>query len=73
MPQRTGLSLAREILRFAPGLPVILYTGYGEDLSPDELRAAGVAQLVRKPIEPAQFFPLSAAQLLRSRNKSAAA
>jgi CheY-like chemotaxis protein len=63
MPQLTGLALAREIARLRPGLPVILYTGYAEDLSPAELREAGVLQLVRKPIEPAQFFPLLAAHL----------
>jgi PAS domain S-box-containing protein len=68
MPQLTGLELAREISRLSPGLPVILYTGYGEDLSPEDLRAAGVAHLVRKPIEPARFFPLLAA-LLRNKSK----
>jgi two-component system phosphate regulon response regulator OmpR len=63
MPQVTGLELAREVARLRPGLPVILYTGYGEDLSPQELREAGVARLLRKPVEPAQFFPLLAAHL----------
>jgi CheY-like chemotaxis protein len=63
MPQLTGLALAREIARLRPGLPVILYTGYAEDLSPQELREAGVTQLLRKPIEPAQFYPLLAAHL----------
>jgi PAS domain S-box-containing protein len=63
MPQLTGLALAKLISRLRPGLPVILYTGYAEDLSPEQLREAGVAHLVRKPIEPAQFFPLLAAHL----------
>jgi len=63
MPQLTGLALAKEIARLRPGLPVILYTGYAEDLSQQQLREAGVLQLVRKPIEPAQFFPLLAAHL----------
>jgi CheY-like chemotaxis protein len=63
MPQLTGLALAREIARLRPGLPVILYTGYAEDLSARELEEAGVQRLVRKPIEPAQFFPLLAAYL----------
>jgi PAS domain S-box-containing protein len=63
MPRLTGLALAREVSRLRPGLPVILYTGYAEDLSPGELREAGVLQLLRKPIEPAQFFPLLAAHL----------
>jgi CheY-like chemotaxis protein len=63
MPQLTGLALAKLISRLRPGLPVILYTGYAEDLSPQQLREAGVAHLVRKPIEPAQFFPLLAGHL----------
>jgi len=63
MPQLTGLGLARVLRRLRPGLPVILYTGYAEDLSPQELREAGVLQLVRKPVEPAQFFPLLATHL----------
>jgi CheY-like chemotaxis protein len=66
MPQLTGLKLARLISRLRPGLPVILYTGYAEDLSPQELREAGVLKLVRKPVEPAQFYPLLA-EHLRSR------
>jgi len=63
MPQLTGIELARELARLRPGLPVILYTGYAEDLSPRELREAGIAKLMRKPIEPAQFFPLLAGLL----------
>jgi PAS domain S-box-containing protein len=63
MPQLTGIELARELMRLRPELPVILYTGYAEDLSPRELREAGILTLVRKPIEPAQFFPLLAGYL----------
>ena len=63
MPQLTGLALARELAKLQPGLPVILYTGYGEDISPEDLREACVTRLVRKPIEPATFFPLLAEQL----------
>jgi CheY-like chemotaxis protein len=63
MPQLTGIELARELSRLRPGLPVILYTGYAEDLSPRALREAGIVELVRKPIEPAQFFPLLAGYL----------
>ena len=36
----TGLELAREVSRLRPGLPVILYTGYAEDLSAQQLREA---------------------------------
>jgi PAS domain S-box-containing protein len=70
MPQLTGLALARELSRLRPGLPVILYTGYAEDLSPRDLREAGVLKLMRKPIEPAQFFPLLASQLRWAETKA---
>ena len=63
MPQLTGLALAREVSQLRPGLPVILCTGYAEDLSQQDLRDARVAALLRKPIEPAQFFPVLAAHL----------
>ena len=33
-----------QVLR--PALPVFLYTGYAEDLSPEELREAGAAEVV---------------------------
>jgi PAS domain S-box-containing protein len=72
MPQLTGLALARELSRLRPGVPVILYTAYGEDLTDDELRAAGVARLVRKPVEPDQLLPVIRS-LIPARNKSAAA
>ncbi len=50
MPGRTsGLDLAHHVRRSAPGLPLLLTSGYSEDLTnPDELDALGVA-LLRKP------------------------
>jgi CheY-like chemotaxis protein len=52
MPGMTGLDLAHAC-RAVPGAPrVVLYTGYAEKLAKDALDAAGVAALVRKPIEP---------------------
>jgi CheY-like chemotaxis protein len=64
MPRLTGLQLAKLVTRMRPGVPVILCTGYGEDLKPRELEAAGVRTLAKKPVEPHQLRELLAAALL---------
>jgi CheY-like chemotaxis protein len=49
MPQMTGLELARELLSIRPNLPIILCTGYSENLMPQRTRAMGVRELMTKP------------------------
>ena len=63
MPRLTGLQLARLVTRMRPGIPVLLCTGYGEDLKASELQAAGVRKLARKPVEPQQLRELLRAAL----------
>jgi CheY-like chemotaxis protein len=53
MPKLTGLELACRVAAVRPQLPVILYTGYSEDLKQEELSRCGVRALVRKPLDPA--------------------
>jgi PAS domain S-box-containing protein len=65
MPKLTGLELARRLLELRPGLPVVLYTGYSDTLTPDELKRCGVRALVRKPVEPAALFSVLRAHLPR--------
>jgi PAS domain S-box-containing protein len=69
MPRLTGLQLAKLVSRMRPGIPVILCTGYGEDLQPGELRAAGVRTLAKKPVEPQQLRELLR-EALPARNKA---
>jgi CheY-like chemotaxis protein len=69
MPRLTGLQLARLVTRMRPGIPVILCTGYGEDLKQRELKAAGVGTLARKPVEPPELRELVQAAL-QTRNKA---
>jgi CheY-like chemotaxis protein len=69
MPKLTGLQLARLVMRMRPGTPVVLCSGYGEELEPAELRAAGVHALLRKPVEPEQLRELLRAAL-PARNKA---
>ena len=58
MPVLTGLELARVLMRLRPGVPIVLYTGYGEDLTAAQLEAAGVRALVKKPVDPAELLAL---------------
>jgi CheY-like chemotaxis protein len=58
MPGITGMNLARELAAAHPDLPVILYTGNAERLERDELAAAGVRALLKKPVEPDELYGL---------------
>jgi CheY-like chemotaxis protein len=48
--------LARRISGKFPALPVLLYTGYAENLDERQLARAGVRALLRKPVEPDLLF-----------------
>ncbi|HEX4883846.1 MAG TPA: PAS domain S-box protein [Casimicrobiaceae bacterium] len=63
MPGMTGLALAKELSSLRAGLPIVLYTGYGEGITPAMLAAAGVRKLLAKPIEPAHAHAALAAIL----------
>jgi CheY-like chemotaxis protein len=63
MPRVTGLQLARELLEIRPTVPVILYTGFADNLTEAQARAAGVRALIRKPVEPAVLLALLKAHL----------
>ena len=63
MPKLTGLELACRVRELRPDLPVILYTGYSENLEQHELARCGVCALVRKPLEPAVLISALQANL----------
>ncbi|OOG28774.1 histidine kinase [Thioalkalivibrio denitrificans] len=50
MPGLSGLEVAAWIRDHAPSVPVVLYTGYSEDLAESALDEAGVRALLRKPV-----------------------
>ncbi|HPF70988.1 MAG TPA: PAS domain S-box protein [Candidatus Krumholzibacteria bacterium] len=52
MPGMTGLDLARSVLAERPDLPVILCTGYSDGPTAGAARAAGVRDVVLKPVPP---------------------
>jgi len=51
MPGMTGIELARRLRATDPAIRPVLYTGYGEELSDAELRAAGIREVLRKPVD----------------------
>jgi CheY-like chemotaxis protein len=50
MPELTGLSLTRQLLRLRPELPIILCTGYSETIDPEGVKAAGAREYLMKPL-----------------------
>jgi len=50
MPQMTGVELAREMLKMRPDLPIILCTGFSEQISAEKSRAMGIRRFVMKPL-----------------------
>jgi PAS domain S-box-containing protein len=50
MPEMDGLEVARQIRSFRADLPVILMSGYSATVNADDLREAGVSELIEKPI-----------------------
>ncbi len=51
MPNMTGDKLAQEIMRIRPGIPVILCTGYSEQISEGTAKALGIQDFVLKPFD----------------------
>jgi len=50
MPGMSGLVLASHLRQIRPGLPVIMMTGYTAALMAEQVEAAGIRQLLLKPI-----------------------
>jgi signal transduction histidine kinase/CheY-like chemotaxis protein len=50
MPDLTGTELAREIRRLRPDISIILMSGYGGTQLSERARAAGVIDVLRKPL-----------------------
>jgi CheY-like chemotaxis protein len=50
MPEMTGLELAQEILQIRPEIPVILCTGFSDQLDEEKVKAMGFAEFLLKPV-----------------------
>jgi len=65
MPEMTGSELAAAVHAVRPDLPILLVTGYGAPVSWDRLRAAGVRELLKKPVSSAGLAAALARHLRR--------
>jgi CheY-like chemotaxis protein len=50
MPHLSGTELGRRMLDLRPDTPIVLFSGYSAELSPDEARAAGFRAVLNKPM-----------------------
>ncbi|MDM8541113.1 response regulator [Desulfococcaceae bacterium HSG9] len=50
MPKLTGIELSKAILALRPDMPIILCTGFGEEMNKKKALSAGVREFVHKPI-----------------------
>lgn len=60
MPGMTGLELSSQIRSIRPDLPILLTTGFIEDIPEEAIRRAGVGRVIKKPV-----FMRPLAQVLR--------
>ncbi|MFC1671406.1 response regulator [Spirochaetota bacterium] len=50
MPNMTGLNFAEELMKIRPDIPVILCTGFSENISSEKAMECGVREFLYKPI-----------------------
>lgn len=58
MPRMTGMEVAQQLLKLRPGLSVILYTGYSDEISEEQVLGAGIRALVNKPVDTRRLHDL---------------
>jgi PAS domain S-box-containing protein len=66
MPHVTGIDLARQLSRVRPGIPIVLYTGFGGGIPPGQLAEAGIRAVLAKPVEPGELLAALATALEES-------
>ena len=50
MPQMTGYNLAKRLMEIRPGLPVILCTGFSDQINEEKARSVGILAFLLKPV-----------------------
>ncbi|MEW5912314.1 MAG: PAS domain S-box protein [Thermodesulfobacteriota bacterium] len=58
MPGLTGLALAQQVLALRPQMPIIICTGFSQQLSEEKARAAGIRRVALKPLAGRQLARL---------------
>jgi len=49
MPKMTGVDLSQAIRKIRPDIPIILCTGYSEELHPQKAQRLGIKKMIMKP------------------------
>lgn len=50
MPKMTGVKFAKELLNLRADLPIILLSGFSELVTPENAKAMGIREFVKKPV-----------------------
>jgi PAS domain S-box-containing protein len=50
MPAKTGTELAKELLQIKPEIPIILCSGFSDEISEEMAKAVGIRKFIMKPI-----------------------
>jgi DNA-binding response OmpR family regulator len=56
MPARTGDAFSRDALALRADLPILLYTGFSEEIDAEAAQAMGIRYFFQKPVKPAVLF-----------------
>jgi CheY-like chemotaxis protein len=56
MPDLSGWEVAREVKKLRPDMPVVLITGWGQNLDEEKLKESGVDRIVAKPFRIEQLM-----------------
>ena len=51
MPGMTGVKMARIISDMFPNIPIVLSTGYGDEITEEELKDSGIRLMINKPMK----------------------
>jgi CheY-like chemotaxis protein len=69
MPNMTGTELARKLISIRPDIPVILCSGFPENVHLDELKEIGIKEFITKPISRQEIAAIVRAVLDRKEIK----
>jgi len=70
MPGMNGLELVEKLRALAPDLPVIIYSGYIEEIPRSRLEELGLDEPMRKPVDPDRLYVALERFLLNTGNTS---
>ncbi|MFH2059440.1 MAG: response regulator [Pseudomonadota bacterium] len=55
MPKMTGSSLAVELIKIRPDIPIVLYTGFDSLPAMEQMKTMGIRKIIKKPVSKRQL------------------